>query len=184
MAIPFESPLGVELEGKIRTLRLYRHSSSKRTAFILLSILTLGFFALFCFWFKKLRIRMTLTRATIKNATTIVVEGEGKNFTSISNANKFFSMTKDESLETIGLQKGYSISETQFNYRKFGFIYSVDRGMFVPIQFDLSKFSFKEIQNDFGKGLTSSEAAHNIKYYGGNNTLLQFSHNCFREKRD
>lgn len=64
------------------------------------------------------------------------------------------------------LHKGTSMDDIRFSYRKFGFIYSTDKHMFVPIQFDLTSFTLKEIHSNFGKGLTNSAAAHNIDYYG------------------
>ena len=69
-------------------------------------------------------------------------------------------------------------------YRKFGFIYSPERKSFVPIQFDLSVYSCKEIHEKFGKGITSSTAAYNLNYYGMMQTeyRVNFLSSSFKEK--
>lgn len=79
-SIDFDSPADVEFEGKINSLHLYRVSVSKRILYFTLSILSVGFVALLCLWFPALYILLNLKKATLKNATKIVVRGEGNLF--------------------------------------------------------------------------------------------------------
>ena len=107
---------------------------------------------------------MNLSQTTLQYATKLVVIGEGIIIQTLWHLTHI--ITLDQSIEIVDLRRNNAENEVQFTYRKFKFIYSHERYMFVPVQFDLSGHTMKQIHNDFGEGLSDNAAADNQKYYG------------------
>ena len=99
----------------------------------ILSLATLGIFALFLFWYEKLRVKLLYNCSTIEHATHIFVEG------------------RDGNLETVELSRSdekLKIRDT-FVYRFIKFEYDLGRQEFIPVIFGI-KYSHQDILTTFG----------------------------------
>jgi cation-transporting ATPase 13A3/4/5 len=154
--VGIENPANVEIEGKISSIKLMRRNNLKFTAYMTSIILSGGLVYLFAIWFLKFQIWMTLSDADLPTANRVVVFGA------------------DDTIEILELknQPRDGIKLKRFEYRLFKYIYSVDKGVFVPAEFQIENMTFSSIHKRYGQGLTEGEYFDHDNYYGKNSTKI------------
>jgi cation-transporting ATPase 13A3/4/5 len=152
--LPVQTPVNVELEGKISRINLAQISCIRFFFYVFFSICTGGLFWLLCYWLPKLRVFFTLASCDLKTATRVVVFGA------------------DGTMETKDVKKQKTSKEETkfFEYRMFKYIYNFDSSKFVPAQFQADKISFNDLAQVWGKGLNNQAYQDNLTYYGENMT--------------
>ena len=175
--IPFEIPENVEEEGRILRIISYQISAIKTFLYILLCLITGGFYFLLCKWYLKLKIRSTLNKVPIEKASNLLIFCQDETFDLIPTKTESFSLDNSVPIQknldnqvNIEVKNQKKKNYKTFDYRLFKYYYDDEQKRFLPIRFSLKNFTNNQIHEVYGRGLKDDNAYEEKKSLHGLNS--------------